>query len=506
MNIYSAGQIKAWDAYTIKNEPIASIDLMERAAQRCVDWILASGFQKTLFRIFCGKGNNGGDGLAIARLLFQKNIQVEVYILEFGKLGSEDFQSNLQRLHDLSFFSIHFIQSTEHFPEILKDDIIVDAIFGSGLNKPLEGLAKELVAYLNSSPNKIISIDVPSGLFVDQPSKGNTIIRADETLTFQTYKKGFLVAENEPHTGNIHVLDIGLHAGFLKENIASQQLVEKDFIVKIYQPRKPFSHKGSHGHALLIGGSYGKIGAMVLATAACLRSGAGLVTTYIPRCGYAILQTSVPEAMAITDPDESMITTLPEDLEKFSVIGAGPGMGTNKQTREAIFNLLNSFSKPFVFDADALNALAAQPEYLKALPPYSILTPHPKEFERLFGHCENDFERMAKAAEKAKEYKIIIVLKGHYTFIALPDGKSFFNSTGNAGMAKGGTGDILTGVITALCAQGYKPAEAAILGVYLHGLSGDLAAAALSKEAMTAGDIVGFLSHAFLELAGYKQQ
>ena len=499
MNIYSADQIKAWDAYTILHEPIASIDLMERAAQKCVDWLLANDFQNKSFKIFCGKGNNGGDGLAIARLLFQNDIPVEVYILEFGKIGSNDFQANLQRLHELPV-TIHFIQSPEHFPNVLANDIIVDALFGSGLNKPLEGLTKQLVEYLNATSNKIISVDLPSGLFIDSSSKNNPVIKADTTLTFQTFKKAFLVAENETYTGKVHVLDVGLHPGFLKKQISNTQFLEREDIIKIFQPRKSFSHKGNFGHALLVGGSYGKIGAIVLSVSACLRSGVGLATAYIPRCGYSILQTSLPEAMVMTDPDESMITKVAEELEKYSVIGIGPGMGTNKQTREALFNLIKTYPKPVVIDADGLNSLALQQEYIQTLPSHSILTPHPKEFERLFGTCENDFERIARAEEKAKEHNIIIVLKGHYTFIALPDGRFYFNSTGNAGMAKGGSGDVLTGIITALCAQNYKPEKAALLGVYLHGLAGDLAAAALSKEAMTARDIITFLSQAFLEI------
>ena len=401
MNIYSAHQIQNWDAYTILHEPIASIDLMERAAQKCVDWFFANGFQNKSFKIFSGKGNNGGDGLAIARLLFLNDIPVEVYILEFGKIGSDDFQANLQRLHELPV-TIHFIQGPEHFPDLLVTDIIIDALFGSGLNKPLEGLTKQLVVFLNASSNKIISIDLPSGLFVDRSSKNSLAIKADTTLTFQTLKKAFLVAENEGYAGKIHLLNIGLHPGFLKEQKSNTQFLEREDITRIFQPRKSFSHKGNFGHALLVGGSYGKIGAIVLAVNACLRSGVGLATTYIPRCGYSILQTSVPEAMVMTDPDESMITKAAEELENYSVIGIGPGMGTNKQTREAIFSLIKTYSKPVIVDADGLNSLALQQEYIKALPPHSILTPHPKEFERLFGTCENDFERIIRAEEKAK--------------------------------------------------------------------------------------------------------
>lgn len=500
MNIYSADQVKAWDAYTIQHEPITSIDLMERAAQKCVDWLLANTSQHISFKIFCGKGNNGGDGLAIARLLFQKNRAVEIFILEFGKKGSDDFQANLERLHELPV-NIHFIQTAAHFPILTLQDVVIDALYGSGLNKPLDGLSSTLVQYLNASGNKIVSVDLPSGMFLDQSSKGNSIIKASDTLTFQAYKKAFLVAENADFTGIIHILDIGLHSGYLKEVSSSWQLVDRDTIKKKFRPRKRFAHKGNYGHALLIGGSYGKMGAIVLTASACLRSGAGLTTAFIPRCGYTVMQTSLPEAMTLTDNDESMITEIPGELDKYSVIGLGPGMGTNKQTREAIGKLLKAFSKPMVIDADGLNSLALQPEYIPALTPGSIITPHPKEFDRLFGNSENDFDRISLAEKKAKELKIIIVLKGHHSLIAVPDGSCYFNNTGNSGMAKGGSGDVLTGIITAFCAKGYDPPDAAILGVYLHGLAGDLAANALSKEAMLARDIITFLSQAFLEIS-----
>jgi NAD(P)H-hydrate epimerase len=499
VNIYSAEQIRAWDAYTIEHEPISSINLMERAAQKCVDWLLVNTSSRNSFKIFCGKGNNGGDGLAIARLLFQKNSTVEVYILEFGKIGTDDFQYNLQRLHDLPV-PIHFIQSSENFPAVTANDIVVDALFGSGLSRPLEDLAGLLVQYINSAQVKVVSIDLPSGLFADRSSKGSIVIEAEETLTFQAYKKAFLVAENAPYIGNVHLLDIGLHPGFLQKETSNEQLTDADFVKNIFKPRKDFAHKGTYGHALLIGGSYGKMGAIFLSVSSCLRSGAGLVTAYIPRCGYTIMQTSAPEAMVITDVDELMITQIPEDLKKFSAIGIGPGMGTDKASREAIVSLLKSYKGPLVIDADGLNNLALESGYIGKLPAGSILTPHPKEFERLFGACENDFERIEKAKQKAAELNIIIVLKGHHTLIALPGGRLYFNATGNAGMAKGGSGDVLTGIITAFCAQSYTPEQAAILGVYVHGFAGDVAAKRISKEAMLARDIIKCLPGSFLEM------
>lgn len=497
MNIYTAAQIREWDAYTIQHEPIASIDLMEQAAQKCVDWIEKHITQKATFTICCGKGNNGGDGLAISRLLFQKGFSVAVYILNTTPSGSHDFETNLQRLHAANI-PVHILESVEQFPNITDDTIIIDALFGSGLNKPLNGLVADLVQYINQASYYTIAIDVPSGLFMDQSAKEYPVIQANDTLTFQCYKMALLVAENAPYFGAVHILDIGLHSGYMQQNLSLYQLVDKTLIQKIFQPRKAFAHKGTYGHALLMTGSYGKMGASVLTISACLCSGAGLVTAYIPQCGYTILQTATPEAMTITDAEENHITEWPNDIDKYEAIGIGPGLGMEEATKAVVSKIITRYKKPMVIDADGLNALAAEPESLQHLLPYSLLTPHPKEFERLFGTCANDFERITMAQQKAKELSIIIILKGHHTFIALPDGTAYFNNTGNAGMAKGGSGDVLTGILTSLLAQGYAPAEAAILGVYIHGLAGDLAAQELSKEAMIAGDIVHFLSKAFL--------
>jgi NAD(P)H-hydrate epimerase len=499
VKIFSAQQIKAWDQYTIEHEPVASVGLMERAAQKCVNWLLENKIPLQQVKIFCGKGNNGGDGLAIARLLIEQGFGVIVYILEFGKLGSDDFQSNLQRLHHLPV-DIVFIQSADHFPIIEKDAIVIDALYGSGLNKPLDGLSADLVQHINKSNAIIIAIDLPSGLFMDASSKGHTVIKAQHTLTFQCYKLALLVAENAPFIGEVHVLDIGLHPDFLKKETAAFSLVEEDLIKALFKPRNRFAHKGHFGHALIVGGSYGKTGALVLAAKACLRSGAGLVTAYIPTSCYQIIQATVPEAMAIMDDAKHFISHLPNEVEKFSVIGLGPGLGTEKETQKAIIKLIQLVQKPIVLDADALNCLSLNKEVLSSLPSNSILTPHPKEFERLFGACNNDFERIEIAQQKAIELKLIIVLKGHHTLIALPGGEAYFNTTGNAGMAKGGSGDVLTGMITAFVSQGYTPTNAALLGVYLHGLAGEFAAHALSMEAMLPTDLIQFLPQCFIQM------
>jgi NAD(P)H-hydrate epimerase len=500
VQILNAEQVRAWDQFTIANEPVSSIDLMERAAVKCSDWILSKNWKQKPFRIFCGKGNNGGDGLAIARHLIHQSLPVSVYILEFGKKGAEDFQQNLQRLHDLHFTDIHFIQSAEHFPSISSNDIVIDALLGSGLNKPLEGLAAELVKHINHAEALVVAIDLPSGLYIDKSSLGNPVIKATFTLTFQCYKLGLLVQDNAEYIGKVELLDICLHPAYLEDKDFGMQTIDKALAKKIYRPRSVFAHKGKFGHALLVAGSYGKMGAAVLAAKACIRAGAGLTTAFIPKNGYEIMQVAVPEAMVLTGDSDDHISTLPDDIEKYSSIGIGPGLGTSDETRKIISFIVRRYENPIIIDADGLNCLAMEKQLLAGLPDRSVLTPHLKEFERLFGSLRDDFERIRMAQEKAKELTLIIVLKSHHTLIALPDGQLYFNTSGNAGMAKGGSGDVLTGILTALLAQNYSPAAATLLGVYLHGLTADLAVRSLSEEALAARDLVNFLPQAFREL------
>ena len=502
MEILSAEQIRAWDKYTIEVEPISSVGLMERAASACYAWLENNGYAGHSFTVYCGKGNNGGDGLALARMLALQGCPVTVNILEFGHKGTNDFQVNLARLH-ASSVEILFIQGEDHFHPITPGDIIIDALLGSGLNRKLDGVTALLVEHINQSGNKIISIDIPSGLFVDSSSNGNPSIHAAHTLSFQCFKRAFLMPENALSIGQVHILDIGLREEYLQQVTGEHEFVDPAIIQAIFKPRQHFAHKGNFGHALLVSGSYGKMGAAVLAGKACLRSGAGLLTCHIPVCGYAILQTTLPEAMVLTDKDERINTVIPgdSDLAGYSTIGIGPGIGTASATKTMLKDILGRFRKPMVLDADALNILAADPSLFASVPPYSILSPHPKEFERLFGVAENDFSRIKLATDKAREHQCIIILKGHYTFIAMPGGKGYFNSTGNPGMAKGGSGDVLTGILTALLSQGYSSGEAAIFGVYLHGLAGDLAAVSLSQESMLATDLTDHLGRAFLLLA-----
>lgn len=504
MKILSAAAIREWDQYTIEQEPILSVDLMERAAGKCTEWILRHYPDATSFSVFCGKGNNGGDGLAIARQLLENNYAVSVYILEFGHKGTDDFQTNLALLHKLPNAAICFIQEAVHFHPFAEGEVVIDALLGSGINRHLEGLTAQLVTHINSSGHPIIAIDIPSGLFSDTSTKGELTIQATHTLTFQCYKPAFLLAENADALGDIQLLDIGLHPGYSTPSDGQLELVDDDIIHAIYKPRPAFAHKGDCGHALLVAGSYGKMGAAVLAARACLRGGVGLLTCHVPQCGYTIVQTAVPEAMVDTDADERINTGIDSNadlISRYDVIGAGPGLGTAAATITLLEQLFAAYHQPMVLDADALNGIALQPALLQKIPAGSILTPHPKEFERLFGTTANEFERIALAKEKAAALQCVIVLKGHHTFIATPGGQGYFNATGNAGMATGGSGDVLTGLLTALLAGGYPSEQAAVLGVYLHGLSGDLAAKDLSQEAMVAGDIVEYLGKAFLRLS-----
>lgn len=497
MQILTAAQIRTWDEFTIRELPIQSIDLMERASTACFDWLMENGYKQNSFSIFCGKGNNGGDGLAIARMLSRSGHEVTVHILEFGAKGTADFQTNLARLHQTDAI-IKFISSAETIHPIDGRSIVIDALLGTGLNRPLNGLTTSVVQHINSSGNTIIAIDIPSGLFADKSAKGEAAIEASHTLSFQCFKPAFLVAENAGHVGEVHILDIGLHPDYLNTITPEYQFIDKDIVNAIIQPRKKFAHKGDFGHAALIAGSIGMMGAAVLSAGSCLRSGVGKLSCFIPGIGYEIMQTSVPEALChIAGADH--IGTI-DSFSGYSAIGAGPGLGQEEETAAMLQQLLKQSNATLVLDADALNILSQHLGLISILSRRTVITPHVKELERLFGASTNDFARMELAIEKAKSLGITIVLKGAYTLVATPGGMAWFNSTGNPGMATGGSGDVLTGIITGLAAQGYIPEQAAIAGVFLHGLAGDLAASAISEPALIASDITAFLGDAFLHI------
>lgn len=498
--ILNASQIRAWDAFTIEHEPIKSIDLMERAASTCFKWLERRGLTSRYFQIFCGKGNNGGDGLALGRILLQAGAMVDLYVLSSEKSGTADFQCNLHRWKDYSKREIHWLNESKDFPTLASNGLVIDALFGSGLSRPLDGINALLIHYLNENAKEIISIDLPSGIMCDTFETGVPAIQASHTLSFQSPKLAFYFPENEKFTGDIHLLDIGLSEGFLQQVFPEISLINHGLVQKIYKPRQRFSHKGTFGHALILAGSYGKTGAALLAAKACMHSGVGLLTMGVPRCAYLVLQVGLPEAMVTSDEKKNILATIMPNYSTYQAVGIGPGIGTEKITRQWLLHQLLVIQCPLVLDADALNAIAYEEKW-QSIPKNSILTPHPKEFDRLFGLCQNSQERMLKAIEKAKELSCIVVLKGHHTLIATSEGEVWFNTTGNAGMASGGSGDVLTGIITGLLAQGYVPKDAAILGVWLHGQSGDIASKKHGQEALVASHIIEFLGDAFLQMA-----
>jgi NAD(P)H-hydrate epimerase len=500
MKILTAQQTREADAYTIKHEPIKSTDLMERAATKCTDWIISKYDNNHQFTIFCGVGNNGGDGLVIAQQLHQKAYQVKLYIVQFSEKYSSDFTINFEKVKQLNI-PCELLTTNNHNFNIEPQSIIVDAIFGSGLTRPVDGYVKSIIQEINSHENKRIAIDLPSGLFSESNEDNDlqAIIKANFTLTFQQPKLAMMFPQNYSYVGDFIVLNIGLNKDFINELESSYFYLDEAYVKNLLHARSKFAHKGSYGHALIIAGSEGKMGAEILAARACLRTGTGLLTVQLPKKSLEIIQIAVPEAMCLVDDSDDKITTV-KNIEVYDAIGIGPGLGKAIETQQMLKIIIQNIKQPLVLDADALNILSENLTWLAFLPPNTIITPHPKEFERLVGKWSNDEERLQLQKELAIKNNIIVVLKGANTSIAMPDGFMCFNSTGNPGMATGGSGDVLTGIITSLLAQGYSCSDAACFGVYIHGLAGDLAKINLSENAMIASDIIEYIPNAYKEL------
>lgn len=502
MKIFTAAQIHELDKYTIENEPIESIDLMERAAKALTRAIMDEYNSLMPVIVFAGPGNNGGDALAVARMLAENNYTVTVYLFNVNGKLSNDCAVNKVRLMDNRRVK-NFIEVRQEFePPVLEEGmLIIDGIFGSGLNKPLAGGFASLVKYINSSAATVVSIDVPSGLMTEDNTYNvrANIIHADLTLTLQHVKLAFLFKENQPYIGRLKVLDIRLSKEGIQKLDANYTMLEENDVRQLIQPRSAFAHKGEMGHALLIAGSYGMGGAAVLAAKACLRAGCGKLTVHSPKKNNMVLQISVPEAIIQLDREETTFSEL-IDTEEYHVVGIGPGLGTSEQTAIAMISQIRRSQCPIVADADALNMLGTHRSWMQQLPKGMILTPHPKELDRMEGNCADSYERLVKASNLAERIQGYVILKGHYSALCMPDGHVIFNSTGNAGMATAGSGDVLTGIITGLLARGYKQAEACLLGMYLHGLAGDIAAKELGEESLIASDLIQYLPKAFKRL------
>lgn len=496
MKIFTAAQIREWDKYTIKEGPVTAVNLMETAATTCFKWIKKNTPLSKHFIVCCGTGNNGGDGLVIARLLHGAKCKVAVYILD-NKKRSEGFTINLARLLALKM-ELVFVQTTKDFPSLLKNTIIIDALYGTGLDRPLKNIAAQLVNHINQNSSTIISIDMPSGLCADIYPGKEAIIKARHTLSFETNKLAFLLPENAVYTGLVHLISINLNKKYYETTPAQFETIDEQLISKIYKPRNQFAHKYNYGHALLYAGSKNMMGAAVLCTKACIRSGTGLATIHLTPGCEEIIHMALPEAITTSVNDTN------KSWSKKSAIAIGPGLENNAKNKQLLKKLLSAWEGPLVIDATALSLLTAFTSLLplRKLHP-AILTPHTGEFEKLFGKTANDFERLKLTVEKAATLQCYIILKGHHTLIACPDGKHYFNTTGNAGMATAGSGDALTGIICGLLAQGYAEKESCILGVYLHGLAGDIAAEKISQEAMIASDIIDCLGEGFKQIKNY---
>jgi len=501
MKILSSQQIRELDQFTIENAPITSMDLMERAASACVDYLLKHDHLITgkTVKVFAGRGNNGGDGLVIARQLVEKGYSVHVYCVRTINKHTDDFLLNLERLQNQGKATIADIDSSDCIPQLYESDVVIDAILGSGLTRPVEGLIADLIEHINKNAYMTIAVDIPSGLYCDKTSLENDrfIINADITLSFLPVKLALLFQENHPYYGKVEYLDIGLSPQYIHDVAVKNYVISQEMVSTYLVAREKFSHKCHYGHALMVAGNYGMFGAAVLATGAALRSGAGLVTAHTAKTGVEILQITHPEAIVSVDEHDYCFSHI-RHPEPYSAIGIGPGLGRAPETANALKMLIQNFHKPIVFDADAINILSENPTWLSFIPKGCIFTPHLKEFERLVGTSSDDFERNAKQRDFSMRYDAYMVLKGAHTAITAPDGSCYFNITGTPGMATAGSGDVLTGLITGLLAQGHHPKTAAITGVYLHGIAGNLAAQKFGETAMIAGDIVRYIGEAFL--------
>ena len=506
MKILSADQIYKADEISIKNQDITSTELMERAGSLVAQW-LDERLQNSqvVLHIFCGIGNNGGDGLVVGRLLFKKGYNVNVYIVNYSDKRSKDFLINYDRFKNVTKTWPVLLKSEKNFPEINDDDIVIDAIFGIGLNRSPEGWVKNLIEYLSGISALKVAIDIPSGLFANEAVVDmESILKADHTLTFQVPKFSFFLPETAHFVSAFDILDIGLDTKFIENAKPIAELITKLEAKEIYRPRNKFGHKGTYGHTLIVGGSCGKIGAAVLSTSAAFRTGAGMVSAFVPKCGYNILQTAVSEAMVITDKEDEFLTEFTLDFEP-DAVAIGMGMGQNIATAEFLKNFLKTIEAPLVIDADALNLLAKDKELLQLIPKSSILTPHPGELKRLIGSWTDDYDKIKKAMRFSKKHDVVLVVKGAYSMIIFKN-KIHINTSGNPGMATAGSGDTLSGVIAGLLSQGYSPLSASIFGVFLHGSAGDIAASQMGYESVMARDIIKNISEAYLNLFSSSEQ
>lgn len=513
MKIFNVSQINKIDSYTVTNDCIESIDLMERASIKLSEVFVKRFSLSESIIIFAGVGNNGGDALALARILTTKGYNnITTYILS-GKRRSKDNQVNLERLCSIKRSAIHYISSADDLPKIEIDNIVVDGLLGSGLNRGVEGLLSSLISHINRSGAYILSIDIPSGLFADTISGKectSSVIESNLVATFQTPKLSFMFGESAPYVKEYTICDIGLNADYMESlNTPYSYITESDIKSIISKTENialngsRFDHKGTYGHALIIAGKYGMMGACILASKACLRGGVGVLTAHIPNSCCSTMQISIPEVVVELDSSDSCLTDRDLDLTRYSAVGIGPGIGTLPDTAEALKALLETYNGPLIMDADAINIVSNNPQLISLIPPNTIITPHPKEFDRLVKALgidvvsnytvQSPYIRFKQQIELSIKYSIIVILKGANSSISMPNGTISFNSSGNRAMATAGSGDVLTGVILALLAQGVAPSYAATVGVWLHGSAGDIYVNRHQSYSLIASDLIDML-------------
>ena len=496
MKILTSEQIRRIDAETIKREGIPSLELMKRAATAFYNRFTKRFPDRGIsVLIFSGVGNNGGDGLAVARMLSKSGYSVKVCVVEYSDHYSEDCAHNLRRVKAENI-AYSRIREEKDIPDPDRHDVVIDGIFGTGLSREVTGIAALVIGRINGSRKPVISIDVPSGLFLER--RTSFAVRASETITFQIPKLALYLPENKDFTGDVRIVDIGLNRKAIAEAKSDVYLAEMGEIASLLKPLAKFAHKGTEGHALIVGGSLGKTGAVCLASRAALKTGCGLVTAYLPKCGMSVVQTALPEAMAVEDEQTEHIGNIKVALQP-DAIGIGIGMGQHPETQEALHGFLQNNRTPLVIDADGLNILAQHKEWISLLPAKTILTPHPRELSRLIGEWSDDYDKIVRTKLFAKENDLVVVIKGAYSLII--DGESVHvNSTGTPALATAGSGDVLTGMITSLLAQGYRPLDAARVGVYLHGMTADLTRETIHPRSFIAGDIVEHIGNAYRKL------
>ena len=498
MRIIDSEGIQMIDTLTCERQNISSIDLMERAAAAVAREIMSRFLPSRRIVVVAGPGNNGGDALGVARMLVEQGYRnVEIYLFNVNGKLSHDCDEEYKRL--ITMDGINFTEITRAFnpPKLDRNDVVIDGLFGSGLNKPLQGGFVAVARYINESGAFVVSIDIPSGLFAEWNSHINMrdMVHADLTLAFQIPRLSFFFSENYPVLGEWKLLDIGLDEESIKEPKTSYFVADSRNIAPLLRKRLPFTGKRDYGSAMIFAGSTGMMGAAILSSQAALRSGAGLVTVHSAKRSISILQTAVPEAMYEPDRNDHCISDM-EIHHKHQAVAVGPGIGTQNVTIDALEYLLQNCRSPLLLDADALNCISRRPALLSLIPSKTIITPHIGEFDRLFGEQRTSEDRLKTALQMSRKYNIIIVLKGHYTAVVRPTGRVYFNMTGNPGMATAGSGDVLTGIITAFLAQGYNPEYAATIGVYIHGLAGDMAAEEVGEFGLVASDISRFAGRA----------